>query len=257
MMRIFLSGSKTVTALPEKLTALLDSYCQQNCEFLIGDCRGADRLMQEYLSAKGYQNVTVYVSGAHTRHCIAGYPVRQINVPESIAGFEFYRQKDIEMAKDCDAAVMLWDGKTRGTRCNIEDIQRMEKPYEVILTDDLSSSSSRFQIENDTVVRWDGTAKSIIVPKTVKVIGKYAFHCCDFDSIILPDQLTVIENKAFFGCRNLMRVTIPPNVQRIGYRAFAFCRSLREVFIPLSVDMEQAVFECCPDFHLEFYDTVQ
>ena len=99
-MKIFLSGSKTATALPEKLTALLDAYCQQNCEFLIGDCRGADRLMQEYLSAKGYQNVTVYVSGAHTRHCIAGYPVRQINVPESIAGFEFYRQKDIAMAKN-------------------------------------------------------------------------------------------------------------------------------------------------------------
>lgn len=131
-MKIFLSGSKTATALPEKLTAMLDTYCQQNCEFLIGDCFGADRLMQEYLSAKGYQNVTVYISGAHTRHCTARYPVRQINVPESIAGFEFYRQKDIAMAKDCDAAVMLWDGKTRGTRCNIEDMQRLNKPYTVI-----------------------------------------------------------------------------------------------------------------------------
>ena len=132
----------------------------------------------------------------------------------------------------------------------------MEKPYEVILTDDLSSSSGRFQIVNDTVVRWEKKKKSIIVPKTVKVIGKYAFHCCDFDSIILPDQLTVIENKAFFDCRNLRQITIPPNVQRIGYRAFAFCRSLREVFITRSVDMEQAVFECCPDVHLEFYEAV-
>ena len=44
-MKIFLSGSKTVTSLPERLTALLDTFCEQNCEFLIGDCFGADRLM--------------------------------------------------------------------------------------------------------------------------------------------------------------------------------------------------------------------
>ena len=36
------------------------------------------------------------------------------------------------MALDCDAAVMLWDGKTRGTRCNIEEMQRMKKPYTVV-----------------------------------------------------------------------------------------------------------------------------
>ncbi len=131
-MKIFLSGSKTATALPEKLTALLDAYCQQNCAFLIGDCFGADRLMQEYLCAKGYQNVIVYVSGARTRHSTAGYPVRQIAVPEGVTGFAFYRQKDIAMVRDCDAAVMLWDGKTRGTRCNIEDMQRLNKPYTVI-----------------------------------------------------------------------------------------------------------------------------
>ena len=252
-MKIFLSGSKTIRILPEKLTDLLDTYCQQNCEFLIGDCCGSDKLMQEYLAEKGYANVTVYVSGGSVRFHAGQFPLRYIAVPDGITGFAFYRQKDIAMAQDCDAAVMLWDGKTRGTRCNIEAMQRMGKPYEVIMADDLCDSSSQFQIENDTVVHWDGTAQCIIVPKTVKVIGEYAFRDCTFEAIILPDALTVIENKAFFGCRNLMQVTIPPNVQRIGYRAFAFCRSLQEVYIPHSVHMETAVFECCPDVHLYSY----
>lgn len=131
-MKIFLSGSKNIRILPEKLTALLDTYCQRNCEFLIGDCCGADELMQEYLAEKGYANVTVYVSGDRIRHKVDAFPVKHISVPDNVKGFAFYRQKDIAMAQDCDAAVMLWDGKTRGTRCNIEEMQRMGKPYTVI-----------------------------------------------------------------------------------------------------------------------------
>ena len=131
-MKIFLSGSKTVTFLPERLTALLDTYCQQKCEFLVGDCAGADILMQEYLHEKGYDQVVVYVSGNRVRHHISQYPVKHILVPDGVTGFPFYRQKDIAMVHDCDAAVMLWDGKTRGTCCNIIDMQRLNKPYTVI-----------------------------------------------------------------------------------------------------------------------------
>ena len=131
-MEVFLSGSKAVKSLPEKLTALLDDYCQQNCAFLVGDCCGADKLMQDYLAAKGYADVTVYVSGGSVRFHAGRFPLRHIAVPEGITGFAFYRQKDIAMVNDCDAAVMLWDEKTRGTRCNIADMERLGKPYTVI-----------------------------------------------------------------------------------------------------------------------------
>ena len=131
-MKVFLSGSKTVKSLPEKLTALLDDYCQQNCEFLIGDCAGADILMQKYLHEKGYTNVTVYVSGERIRHKIAAFSDKHISVAGSVKGFAFYRQKDIAMVNDCDTAIMLWDGKTRGTCCNIIDMQRLNKQYTVI-----------------------------------------------------------------------------------------------------------------------------
>ena len=117
-MKIFLSGSKTIHVLPEKLTALLNTYCRQGCEFLIGDCCGADKLMQEYLAEKGYADVTVYVSGGSVRFHAWRFPIRHIAVSERITGFAFFRRKDIAMVHDCDAAVMLWDGKSRGTRCN-------------------------------------------------------------------------------------------------------------------------------------------
>ena len=132
-MKIFLSGSKTINSLPERLTALPDGHCQQNCEFLIGDCAGADILMQQYLYDKGYTNVTVYVSGGRVRLKVAAFPVKHISAPANVKGFAFYRQKDIAMVNDCDAAIMLWDGKTRGTCCNIENMKCAGKPYTVMM----------------------------------------------------------------------------------------------------------------------------
>ena len=134
-MKIFLSGSKTVTHLPKELTDLLDFWCMQGAEFLIGDCFGADRLMLEYLLQKGCSRVTVCVSGPKSRVPESLCPVLHIPVSDDLSGFAFYRKKDVYMLSECDRAIMLWDGKTRGTRCNIEDIRRFRKPYTVICAD--------------------------------------------------------------------------------------------------------------------------
>ena len=139
-MKVFLSGSKTAVTLPPELTTLLDSYCEQGASFLIGDCFGADRLILQYLSERQYPNVTVYASGEVCR-CDTAYPVKQIAAC-GLTGFAFYRQKDIAMIEDCDCAVMLWDGKTRGTRCNMEDMQRIGKPFSLIRSDYASHSNN-------------------------------------------------------------------------------------------------------------------
>ena len=134
-MKVFMSGSKTAVRLPQEMTRLIDSYCHKKASFLFGDCFGADRLLQEYLHALRYPDVTVFVSGDHLRHHCDKYAVRHIPAAAGIRGFDFYRQKDITMIEACDCAVMLWDGKTRGTRCNIEDLERMGKPFTVIHSD--------------------------------------------------------------------------------------------------------------------------
>ena len=39
------------------------------------------------------------------------------------------------MIEECDCAVMLWDGKTRGTRFNIWNLESLRKPRYVIMFD--------------------------------------------------------------------------------------------------------------------------
>lgn len=134
-MKVFLCGSKTVTSLPPRFTYLLDCCCRDGCDFLIGDCFGADRLMQEYLFEHEYMRVTVYVSGQRIRNRIGNYPVRHIPIPDGMTGFEFYRQKDLAMIEDCDTALILWDGKTKGTFSNALDLTNADKPFSLILSE--------------------------------------------------------------------------------------------------------------------------
>ena len=134
-MKAFIGGSKTISELDNETKSVLDRLCTENVDILVGDCFGADKLVQQYLNDKGYRNVTVYVSGDRTRNNIGGFNEKHIKT-DGLTGFEFYRrQKDIAMAKDADCGLMLWDGVTKGTACNIRDMREMGKEVLVIRYD--------------------------------------------------------------------------------------------------------------------------
>ena len=64
-------------------------------------------------------------------------------------------------------------------------------------------------------------------------------------SINIPNSVTYIGDKAFFGCDKLTSITIPNNVTSIG-SAFSYCRNLKSVTIPNSVtSIENYAFRGC------------
>lgn len=131
-MIVFVGGSKTISRLNAETISALDAICKAEDKIVIGDCFGADKLVQEYLVERQYANVEVYVSGENTRNNLGSFPEKHIPA-EGMSGFQFYRQKDIAMAKDADKGLMLWDGKTRGTLSNIQDMRAMGKEVRVIM----------------------------------------------------------------------------------------------------------------------------
>ena len=51
-------------------------------------------------------------------------------------------------------------------------------------------------------------------------------ECKKLTSIILPNSLTTIGNRAFYNCKSLTQVLIPSSVRTIGSFAFAYCENL-------------------------------
>ena len=64
-----------------------------------------------------------------------------------------------------------------------------------------------FEIKRGVLVRYNGEAKEIVLPKKVKAIGeKVFFENNDLCSITFPEGLKTIGKDAFHGCCSLTRI---------------------------------------------------
>ena len=112
--------------------------------------------------------------------------------------------------------------------------------------------------------------RQVILPKTVREIGKNAFYYCScLKSIEIPDSVEKIGDRAFSDCRCLNSIVIPGSVkavnrfftdcamlnravlcegvESIGSVAFSGCTALAEVRIPASVTfIDSSAFYKCP-----------
>jgi len=125
-MRVFVCGSKNISALPEGVKHLLYKLCSEGVTFLIGDCYGIDRVVQQALFKRGYPNVVIYTACIKARNNVGGWPVVRIN-PSEHPGYAGHHRKDTAMINDCDTAIAVWDGKSKGTGTNIVETQKLGK----------------------------------------------------------------------------------------------------------------------------------
>ncbi|MBQ8783102.1 MAG: leucine-rich repeat domain-containing protein [Clostridia bacterium] len=113
--------------------------------------------------------------------------------------------------------------------------------------------------KNDTVQLNDytGDEKEVEIPeknkgKTVTSVAAETFLRSDITSVIIPDTVTVIEQKAFYECEELETVKMSENVKEIGEGAFINCRKLKSVRIPASLEkIEGAAFYGCENLTFE------
>lgn len=68
---------------------------------------------------------------------------------------------------------------------------------------------------------------------TIKIYG--VMKQTELQKVNIPDSVTAILNKAFYGCTALTDAKIPDSVTEIGSSAFSGCTALKSVYIPDSV----------------------
>ncbi len=86
----------------------------------------------------------------------------------------------------------------------------------------------------------------IVLPPSVKLIGKEAFAWCRSLSTVKLLGVTEIEGRAFIGCDRLREVDFSSFLLSIGEKAFAYCSALASLKLPQTVEVIRiSAFEGC------------
>jgi hypothetical protein len=116
---VFISGSLSITALPQPVIERIGGIVERALPVLIGDARGVDRLVQRHLSDRNIGAVTVYCSGEGPRNNLRDWPVRHIPSSGRKGTAAYHAPKDAAMAEDAFSGLVIWDGRSRGSLANI------------------------------------------------------------------------------------------------------------------------------------------
>lgn len=133
MTKVFIAGSRQITRLPAEVKSRVDTMIDRGFQILVGDANGADKAVQAYLAEKAYPNVLVHCMERHCRNNVGQWPTHEVPAPKGSRGFAFYSVKDRVMADAAEYALMLWDGKSKGTINNVVNLARVGKPAVVYI----------------------------------------------------------------------------------------------------------------------------
>ena len=126
MTTVFIGGSRAVSRLNTVIRSKLDDLMERGCTIFVGDANGADKAVQSHLADRGYRKVVVYCM-EDCRNNLGSWPTKQISKPSFRKDFAYYVAKDRAMTMDAKCGVMLWDGKSKGTLNNIQNLISMGK----------------------------------------------------------------------------------------------------------------------------------
>ena len=84
-----------------------------------------------------------------------------------------------------------------------------------------------FTVVDGVLTLYSGEGGEVEIPAGVEKIGQSAFqNCKTVTSVVLNEDLTVIDSRAFSGCTNLESVTFNKGLSKIGNYAFSGCTNL-------------------------------
>lgn len=127
MTTVFIAGSISISHLHERVQERINKITSSEFSVVVGDADGADTSIQECLRANSARNVTVFCTGQRPRNNVAGWPVHRVESKAKAGSRAYFTAKDVEMARNSDYGLMIWDCKSTGTLSNVLELLSEKK----------------------------------------------------------------------------------------------------------------------------------
>jgi len=127
MTTVFIAGSISISRLHEKVADRIKKIVSSDFNVLVGDANGADTSIQECLQRYQARKVTVYCTGDSARNNVAEWPVHRVDSKARAGTRAYFTAKDLEMARNSDYGLMVWDCKSTGTLSNVIELLKENK----------------------------------------------------------------------------------------------------------------------------------
>lgn len=110
-----------------------------------------------------------------------------------------------------------------------------------------AQGNSDFIVKDGVLLKYDGVAKEVQIPATLGIhtVGVDAFaENKEAVSVVVPEGITEIEERAFFGCGKLTKVSLPSTVTKIGSAAFS-SSAIKKMELPENLKELEDAFGLC------------
>jgi hypothetical protein len=144
MIKVFIAGSRNILELNDLVKCRIDNIIAKSFKVIVGDAKGVDKAVQDYLFTKNYTNVEIFCMDGRCRNNVGDWPAR--NIPSTnprSKDFVYYSTKDRAMANEAQHGFMLWDGHSRGTLRNTIQLIRNDIPVLLYMSRDHSFHTLR------------------------------------------------------------------------------------------------------------------
>lgn len=108
-------------------------------------------------------------------------------------------------------------------------------------------SERNFVLIDKVLYRYAGKQADIVIPDNVEVIGECAFYRNEYiENVVMTDNVRKICKYAFDNCINLKSIRLSENIPYIEQGSFSYCCSLESIEIPESVkEIRTRAFSGC------------
>lgn len=197
---------------------------------------------------------TIYPSEATNKEVII------TSSDESVATLDNYGNVKVFKAGTCQITITTFWNEFISDTLNVTVVEGHGADsvafelIEPIIPDYLTKMNFEYTISNNevTITRYIGEDSNVIIPDIIEnlpvvAIGDSAFrYDSNIISITLGNNITKIEEGAFYGCTLLTNVFLPEKLQIIESFAFDNCKKIYDINIPNSVyDIGSCAFKDC------------